>query len=88
MYSFLVIPARMTAAIKPESHYDWFTYQAQKPVNLDFRGKPIQVTKGTKFGVRPSSNEKQIRLIFPDQPTKVFTLSLEQARQLAKGVKE
>lgn len=87
MYSFLVLPARMTAAIKPESHYEWFTFKAQKPVTLDFRGHPVQVTKGMKFGVRPSHNEKQIRLIFPDQPTRVFTLTLDQAKALAKGVK-
>jgi len=81
MYSFLV------AKVKGEEHYEWYTYNGSKPVALSFRGQPYQVEKGQRFGVRPSHSEKDIRLIFKDAPTRVFTLTLKQAKQLAKGVK-
>jgi len=74
------------AAIKPEENYDFFTYRGSKPVTVDFRGHPIKIEKGTKFGVRKSANGKNIRLIFPGDKTRVITLSQEQANQLAKGV--
>jgi hypothetical protein len=46
----------------------------------------VAINKGTKFGVRKSANGKNIRLIFPNDPNRVITLSMEQAQQLAKGV--
>jgi hypothetical protein len=93
MYSFLCLgtatydPQPLESAVKDEEHYQWFTFKGAKPVNLDFRGTPEVVKKGDKFGVRKSANGKQIRLIFPDEETRVFTLSLKQAQDLAKGVK-
>jgi hypothetical protein len=74
------------AAIKPEENYEFFTYRAKKPVMVDFRGKPVKIERGMKFGVRPSANKKNIRLIFPGDKTRVITLTQEQANQLAKGV--
>ena len=84
MYSFLVTP--ITAAIKPESHYQFFKYKAKKPVVIQFRGSDVMVETGDNFGVRQSVNGKDIRLIFKGQPTRVFTLTSEQAKKLAKGV--
>lgn len=81
MFSFLV------ARIKPDTDYEWFTFDAKKPVTISYRGTPVDVTRGTKFGVRPSTNKKQIRMIFKDEPTRVFTLSLDQAKKLARGVR-
>jgi hypothetical protein len=88
MYSFLIqsTPAVIQARILPEGTYDWFTYKGNKPVPLNFRGKEVLVEKGMKFGVRPSSNGKNIRLIFKDDPNRVFTISQEQANKLAKKV--
>lgn len=86
MYSFLVTATPVTALIKPESNYQFFTYQGKKPVTVHFRGKEISIGKGTKFGVRPSASGKDIRLIFPGDKTRVITISREQANQLAKGV--
>lgn len=86
MYSFLINPAFITAVIKPESAYQWFRYKGARPVVLDFRGKEVLVTKGDRFGVRPSASGKDVRLIFKDDPTRVFTLTSEQAKKLAKGV--
>ena len=81
MYSFLIV-----AKIKPEDAYEWFTYRGKKPVNLEFRGKPVPIQNGQRFGVRPSSNKKFIRLVLPDEVTKVITITLDQAQALAKGV--
>lgn len=87
MYSFLInAKRREEAAIRPESAYQWFIYKKGKPVDLDFRGRTVSVDKGQRFGVRKSSNGKNIRLIFPKDPTRVFTLSTEQAQRLARGV--
>jgi len=77
----------LDARIKPESAYEFFTYQGAKPVTVDFRGKPITIKQGTRFGVRPSSNGKHIRLVFPQDQTRVITIDLPTAEQLAKGVK-
>jgi hypothetical protein len=74
------------ARIKGEDEYEFFTFKAKEPVEIEFRGKPVTISKGTKFGVRPSSNGKNIRLIFPNDKTRVMTLSPEQAQKLAKGV--
>lgn len=100
MYSFLATPGIVDrnpmphtvnnsveeAAIKPSENYQWFTYKKSKPVVVEFRGKQITISKGTKFGVRPSANGKDIRLIFPQDETRVITLTREQAEQLGKGV--
>ena len=81
MYAFLV-----QATPKDESHYDFFTYTGKKPVPIMFRGQEHLVEKGTRFGVRRSSNGKLIRLIFPDNKNKVFTLDPATAEHLAQGV--
>lgn len=81
MYSFLV-----QSAIKPEAAYQFFTYRGKRPVKVNFRNREIQITDGTKFGVRPSSNGKFIRLVFPNDVNRVITVDLETARKLANGV--
>jgi hypothetical protein len=93
MYSFLCATSThsekpLEAAIKPEENYQWYTFKGAKPVTLDFRGNPETISKGDKFGVRKSANGKQIRLIFPEEETRVFTLTLKQAQELAKGVQQ
>lgn len=80
MYSFL-----LESRVLPEQSYDFFIYQG-RPVDVDFRGRTITIDKGTKFGVRPSSNGKQIRLIFPKDPTRVITIDQATAQKLARGV--
>jgi len=82
MYSYLI-----ESLVKPVASYEFFTYEGRSAVPVSFRGKPIQIEKGTRFGVRKSANGKSIRLIFPDEPTKVITIDLETAKKLAKGVK-
>lgn len=74
------------ASPKDQSHYQWFTYKKSKPVLVNFRGRQIEIGKGTKFGVRKSGDQKKIRLIFPNDPNRVITVPMEQAQQLAKGV--
>jgi hypothetical protein len=82
MYSFL-----LEAAPKGEEAYDWFVYKKGPTIALDFRGSPREITKGTKFGVRPSSNGKFVRLVFPGDVNRVITVPYEVAQKLAKGVK-
>ena len=80
MYSFL------TAAIKSVNHYHWYTYTGTKPVTVTYRGNPIVVSKGTRFGVRPSANKKDIRLVIGDDINRVITLTPDQAKSLSKGL--
>lgn len=82
MYAFL-----LESRILPDKDYEFFTYKGTKKVDVTFRGKIIPITKGTRFGVRPSTNGKSIRLIFPDEATKVITIDLNTAKKLAKGLK-
>lgn len=94
MYSFLMKPGvvdvnpigHTVAAIKPEENYSFFTYKKNTPTTVEYRGTPYPIQKGTRFGVRPSSNGKFIRLIFKDEPNRVFTITLDQANKLAKSV--
>lgn len=80
MYSCLV------ARIKDESEYDTFTYTG-KPIEIPFRGITRTLEKGQRFGVRKSSNGKQIRMIFKGDPTRVMTLDLPLAKRIARFVK-
>ena len=78
MYSSLI-----KARIKGEDEYDWFSYTGPI-IMLPFRGIDIPLAKGEKFGVRKSSNGKQIRLVMGDDLNRVFTITLEQAQAIAK----
>ena len=81
MYAFLIEAKPFSA-----DRYQFFTYRAAKPVTVTFRGQDYEVSHGTRFGVRPSSNHKAIRLIFPDNVNRVFTIDLKTAQKLADGV--
>ena len=81
MFSFLV-----QSAIKSVDHYSWYTYSGSKPVTVKYRGTPISISKGTRFGVRPSVNKKDIRLVIGDDINRVITLTLDQAKSLSKGL--
>lgn len=81
MYAYLLEAKPFT-----EERYQFFTYTGKQPVPVDFRGKTFQIMKGTRFGVRPSTNGKSIRLIFPENHTRVFTIDLPTAQKLAKHV--
>lgn len=87
MYSFLTAGTPVEARIKPNTDYDMFQYGGKRPFPLDFRGKEVLLEPGMKFGVRKSSNGKQIRLILADDVNKVFTISLDTAKKLAKNIK-
>ena len=82
MYSFLIV-----SRIKSGDEYEWYTYKGAKPISVDFRGKPVEISKGQRFGVRPSSNGKFIRLVMPDELTRVITIDLPTASRLANGIK-
>lgn len=80
MYSFLL------ARVKDEHEYQWFTYYGKRVVNLAYRGRTVVIKENDRFGVRPSSNGRNIRLILPQDKTRVLTISLEQAKRLANNV--
>jgi hypothetical protein len=80
MYAFLL------SKVFGEDRYEFFTYNGKQPVMVEFRGKPIPIKKGTRFGVRPSSNKKSIRLIFPNDKTRVITIDLATANKLANNL--
>lgn len=80
MFSFL------QAAIKPASDYSWFKYAGSKPTSLTFRGNQVEIKKGQNFGVRPSVNKKDIRLVLENDLNRVITLTLDQAKKLARNV--
>lgn len=86
MYSCLVYTP-VVAAIKGLDSYDFFTYDGPK-LDIPYRnGKDVSITKGQKFGVRKSSNNKEIRLILNDDVSRVFTITLDLARKLARNVR-
>lgn len=82
MYSCLV-----TARIKEKSEYDWFRYSG-KPMEIPFRGITRTLETGQKFGVRKSSNGKQIRMVFDGDLTRVMTIDLKTARAIARSIAE
>lgn len=45
MYSFLVKSTAVEAAIKGEENYDFFVYKKRKPVEINYRGKPVLVER-------------------------------------------
>lgn len=81
MYSCVV------ARIKDDDEYDWFRYSG-KPIEVPFRGITRTLDKGQIFGVRKSSNGKQIRMVFDGDLTRVMTLDLPLAKKIAKFVKQ
>ena len=79
---------RLLAAPLPLQAYDWFMYTRREPYVLFYREDKggARITKGTIFGVRPSTDGKQIRLILKESvPNKVFTLSRDDAKRLARN---
>jgi len=80
MYSCLV------ARVKGEDEYEFFRYKGA-PVKVPFRGITRTLETGQRFGVRKSSNGKQIRMIFEGDPTRVMTIDLKLAKKIALGVK-
>lgn len=94
MYSFLLESKQrlIESRIKGEDEYDFYTYKGV-PMDVEFRGHPITVKKGMRFGVRPSSSGKDIRLVLmkedgetPDL-TRVMTIDLKTANALANGIR-
>lgn len=80
MYSCVIVRAR----IKPATDYDWFTYKGPM-IMIPYRGIEVPLSKGEVFGVRKSSNGKQIRLVMGDDVNRVFTITLDLAKQIAKN---
>jgi len=80
MYSFLLGPR---AKVDP-SEYEWFTYtRASKIINAN-----LKIEKGTRFGVKPAvSDPNRVNLVLHGNLSRVFSVSMENAQTLAKGVR-
>lgn len=76
----------LLARIKGEEEYKWFRYTSRKVITVYFRGKPIEITRGTVFGIRPSSNGKTTRIVFPGEITKVITVDRDTVEALSVAV--
>lgn len=74
MYSFLLK--------KTEENFDWFTYSGR---SLKITSS-VTLEKGTKFGVRQSSDPDMVRVTIASND-RVYLVPLEKARALAKGTK-
>ena len=73
------------ARILPPEDYVWHVYTGKEPLTLTTRSKhhTIVLEDGMKFGMRPSSSGKEVRLITEKfGPTIVFTLDTDERRKL------
>jgi hypothetical protein len=83
MYSNLIV----VAAPKSAEHYQYFKFMGKKAIDLPYRGISVPLEPGQRFGVRKSRDGKKIRLVLDDEVNRVFTLSLDIAKKIAKTVK-
>lgn len=81
MYSCVV-----ESRVKGDAEYDWLRYSG-KSMEIPFRGIARTLEPGQIIGVRPSSNGKQIRMVFQNDINRVMTIDLATAKKIAKSVK-
>jgi hypothetical protein len=82
---------RIGMAIKDESHYIWYEYTGSDSVLLRTKNgkREENIVAGSKFGVRTSSNGRDIRLITEKLgPTIVFTIDPSVYMKLVNSSKE
>jgi hypothetical protein len=81
---------KIIARILEPSDYLWHAYDSDQPMSLTTRNghKTIEMVKGTRYGIRPSTSGSAIRMITDKfGPTIVFTLTMDEKRALlAKSV--
>ena len=66
---------KVLSAVLPATSYDWFVYTGTKIVTVQANRAVLTIAKGTKFGTRPSSNGKLMRVVTEDGGiTRVGTL--------------
>ena len=85
----VVARLKVTALIKGADIYTWYIWQGKDEymVTVDAKRQPI-LDKGDKFGLRPSSNGKLIRMVTEkDGITKVATIGDEEYKNLIKKSK-
>jgi hypothetical protein len=78
-------PEVLSAKIKPEEAYDWFVYTNRSPVTINAN---LRIEKGARFGVRRSDDDpRKVRLVLHGNLARVWTVNMEKAKALAKGVR-
>jgi hypothetical protein len=85
MYSFLMSPEILSARTRPADAYDWFVYTNRSPVTINAN---LRIEKGMQFGVRRSEDDpRKVRLVIAGNLARVWTVNMEKAKALAKGVR-
>jgi hypothetical protein len=80
-----------TALIKGEEFYTWYVYDSREALELVTRNgkRSFSLRYGARFGIRPSHNGKEIRLVADDHGmTIVFTITPEAKEKLVSNSRE
>lgn len=78
-----VSAALVQARIKGSDAYTWYRYAGPDRMAKSKRGTKMKMTKGTIFGVRPSSSDDQMRIVFADLGNNyVFSMTPRVAKNL------
>ena len=60
--------------VKGRNHYVWYEYTGKTPLTFGEK-RQLELKKGDVFGVRWSSNKKDIRIVLEGELTKVATVN-------------
>ncbi len=84
MYSFLISSEIRAQASGEADDYDWMTYSRRPTLRVNAN---LSLESGSRFGVRPCAEDPEsIRLVIHGNMDRVFTISMETAAKIAKGV--
>lgn len=71
--------------IKTKEDYQWYIFKGNKPMFIYFRGNPVSIKQGDKFGMRLSASGKNIRLVLDRLGvTHVITIDFDEKQVLVK----
>jgi hypothetical protein len=82
MYSFLLDRERPRVDVQD---FEWFTYSKSAPMVINAN---LKIEKGARFGVSPSSDRDRVNVVMSSNLSRVFSVSMEKAQRLAKGVRK
>lgn len=68
--------------IKGSSAYTWYKFTGAGQIDVSRRGSTLGITKGMEYGLRPSSDGKNYRLILRGAETIIYSLTPNQGANL------
>jgi len=84
MYSFLISSEIRAQTIGEADEYDWLTYSRSTPLRVNAN---LSLQSGSRFGVRRCAEDPHsVRLVLHGNMQRVFTISMETAAKIAKGI--